>query len=99
MLIPTIHNTKTVTDMRENAVELLEISQKKGPLYLLHHSKPQGVLLSIKEFKNFFTQIEKLKEQVQALQAEQDLKKGDFQNYESFDHALTKAGIAREELT
>lgn len=47
----TQHNVKTVTDMRENAVKLLAQARKStDPLYILHHSKPQAVLLSLTQY-------------------------------------------------
>ena len=49
MLIPTTKNVKTITDMREDALGLLEMVQK-GPIYIFHRSKPQAVLLSIDDF-------------------------------------------------
>lgn len=50
MLIPTIANTKTITDMREDALKLLGEVEKQGVTYIFHHSKPKAVLLSINDF-------------------------------------------------
>ena len=45
-------NVKTISDMRENARQLLEQVQKAyGPLYILYRSKPQAVLLSLEEYQ------------------------------------------------
>jgi len=49
MLIPTTKNVKTITDMREDALGLLNLVQKE-PVYIFHRSKPQAVLLSIDKF-------------------------------------------------
>lgn len=41
-------NLKTVTDLREKTVMMLRQAQKAiEPMYILHHSKPQAVLLGI----------------------------------------------------
>lgn len=51
MLIPTNKNVKTITDMRENALDLLkQIEKSEDPIYLFHHSKPKAVLLSLEEY-------------------------------------------------
>ena len=50
MLIPTPKNTKTITDLREHALELLKQIKKEGPTYILHRSKPKAVMLSIDEY-------------------------------------------------
>lgn len=51
--MPTIQNTKTVTDMREDANGLLNDVQKLGLVYLFQHSDPKAVVLSIEEFYRF----------------------------------------------
>jgi len=50
MLIPTANNTKTITDMREDALKLLGEVEKQGVTYIFHRSKPRAVLLSIADF-------------------------------------------------
>ncbi len=50
MLIPTSKNVKTITDMRENALKLLEQIEKEGLAYIFHRSKPRAVMLPIEEF-------------------------------------------------
>lgn len=52
MLIPTLQNTKTISDLRERPVELLkELSLICGPLYIFYRSKPNAVILSLSEFQ------------------------------------------------
>lgn len=58
MLIPTKDNIKTVTDMRENAIELLEDVKSQGIVYLFQHSNPEAVILSIDEFKRIYELLE-----------------------------------------
>lgn len=50
MLIPTPQNTKTVTDLREDALGVLSDVDKLGLVYLFAHSDPRAVVLSLKEF-------------------------------------------------
>ncbi len=50
MLLPTSQNTKTITDLRENALGVLSDVDKLGFVYLLQHSDPRAVVLSMKEF-------------------------------------------------
>ena len=50
MLIPTSQNVKTVTDMIEKALELLNLVEKKGFVYIFHRSQPKAVMLDIAEF-------------------------------------------------
>jgi len=50
MLIPTVQNVKTITDMREDALGLLRSVDTKGLAYIFHRSKPRAVVLSINDF-------------------------------------------------
>lgn len=50
MLIATKENTKTVTDLRERAVEVLNEANKVGLIYVLYNSRPRAVLIDIDEF-------------------------------------------------
>ena len=58
MLIPSTKNVKTITDMRENALELLEVVEKQGLTYIFHRSKPKAVMLSIDDFARLQELIE-----------------------------------------
>lgn len=50
-MIPTTDNVKTITDMREDALALLqEVNKTKGPFYIFHRSKPKAVLIAIKQY-------------------------------------------------
>lgn len=51
MLIPTSQNVRTITDMRENALKLLDDVDKFGVVYLFQHSDPKAVILSLDEFQ------------------------------------------------
>ena len=50
MLIPTSKNVKTITDMREDALGLLDLVKKNGVTYIFHRSEPKAVMLDIDEF-------------------------------------------------
>lgn len=50
MLLPTSQNTKTITDLREDALGVLSDVDKLGLVYLFVHSDPRAVMLSLKEF-------------------------------------------------
>ncbi|KKU87807.1 MAG: hypothetical protein UY16_C0018G0012 [Candidatus Gottesmanbacteria bacterium GW2011_GWA2_47_9] len=50
MLLPTRQNTKTITDLREDALGVLSDVDTLGMVYLFQHSDPRAVVLSMKEF-------------------------------------------------
>lgn len=50
MLLPTRQNTKTITDLREDALGVLSDVDKLGLVWLFQHSDPRAVVLSMKEF-------------------------------------------------
>jgi prevent-host-death family protein len=66
MLIPTNKNVKTITDMRENATELLKHIEKEGFLYIFHRSKPKAVMLSVDEFTSLQEIVEDYFDQKEA---------------------------------
>ncbi len=83
MLIPTSKNVKTITDMREDALGLLEQVKKNGVTYIFNRSQPKVVMIDIDEFvrmqellEDYFDEIEaqKLaKEPVGKLIPEEDI--------------------------
>lgn len=58
MLLPTSQNTKTITDLREDALAVLSDVDKLGLVYLFQHSNPRAVVLSLKEFTKLCELIE-----------------------------------------
>lgn len=50
MLLPTSQNTKTITDLREDAIGVLSDVDKFGLVWLFQHSDPRAVVLSMQEF-------------------------------------------------
>ncbi len=76
MLLPTDKNTKTITDLREKTVELLEDIDKIGPTFIFHHSKPKAVMLSIEEYANLMDALEDYQDSLIAKQLEENPEKG-----------------------
>jgi len=58
MLVPTSENVKTITDMREKSLELLELVQNKGLAYIFYRSQPKAVVLSLEEFSRLQELVE-----------------------------------------
>jgi len=76
MIIPTAENTKTITDLREKAVELLEQIKSSGPTFIFHHSKPKAVMLSIEEYSNIMEMMEDYFDSLKAKELEESPEKG-----------------------
>jgi predicted DNA-binding transcriptional regulator len=62
MLIPTTKNVKTITDMREDALGLLNLVQKNGLAYIFHRSQPMAVLMNIEDFVTLQNAVEDLED-------------------------------------
>lgn len=76
MFIPTAKNTKTITDLRENAVGLLNQIQKSGPAFIFQHSKPKAVMLSVEEYANMLEMLEDYFDTLTAKEMEEKPQKG-----------------------
>lgn len=76
MIIPTDKNTKTITDLREKAIELLEQTKKSGPTFIFHHSKPKAVMLSIEEYSTLMEMLEDYFDSLKAQELEENPEKG-----------------------
>lgn len=75
-MIPTEENVRTITDMRERALKLLqEVRSVRGPLYIFHRSKPKAVLLDIKEYQKLRDWIEDYFDSLKAKEYEKVNKK------------------------
>lgn len=78
-MIPTAQNTKTITDMREKALELLDQVEKTAePVFVFHHSKPKAVIMSIEEFSKLRELIEELEDSILARKLERKVGKGKY---------------------
>ena len=78
-MIPTVQNTKTITDMREKALELLDQAERTAePVFVFHHSKPKAVIMSIEEFSKLKDLIEDLEDSILARRLEKKVGKGKY---------------------
>lgn len=78
-MIPTSQNVKTITDMREKALELLEqVEKSTEPVFVFHRSKPKAVIMSIGEFSRLNEQIEDLEDSITARKLEGRVSKGKY---------------------
>lgn len=67
MIIPTENNTKTVTDLRENIVNILAgLKNQKGPQFVFYKSKPKAVLMAIKEYQQLLELLEDYQDSAKA---------------------------------
>lgn len=78
-MIPTAQNTKTITDLREKALDLLnQVEETTEPVFVFHNSKPRAVLMSIDEFSKLKEQIEDLQDSILARKLEKNVGKGKY---------------------
>ena len=71
-----MQNTKTITDLRENTVGILEQTKKTGPTFIFHRSRPKAVMLSIEEYANLIEMLEDYMDSLKAQELEENPKKG-----------------------
>jgi len=76
MFIPTSKNTKTITDMRENALDVVKSAKKNGFVYVFYKSKPKAVLVDIDEFVNMNDLLEDYFDKKEAIKLSKE-KRGD----------------------
>lgn len=76
MIIPTIKNTKTITDLREKTVEILEQTKKTGPTFIFHRSRPKAVMLSVDEYANIIEMLEDYFDSLRAQELEENPENG-----------------------
>lgn len=77
MIIPTEENVKTVTDLRENIVDILAaINKKEGPTYIFHRSRPRAILLSVGEYIRLQELLEDYSDALEAMELEKNPEKG-----------------------
>ena len=72
MLIPTSKNVKTITDMREDALGLLDLVKKQRVTYIFHRSKPKAVMLDVDEFVRIQELLEDYYDELEARQLEKE---------------------------
>jgi len=90
-MIPTAQNTKTITDLRERALELLnQVEKTSEPVFIFHHSKPKAVIMSIEEFSKLGELIEDLEDSLIARKLEKKVGEG---RYFSLEQIKKRHGI------
>ncbi|MBU0569385.1 type II toxin-antitoxin system Phd/YefM family antitoxin [Patescibacteria group bacterium] len=73
MMIPTASDIKTVTDLRENTLALLDgIQKKKRPTIVMHRNSPRAVFLSVKFYNKLVGMLEDSKEELEAIELERE---------------------------
>lgn len=78
-MIPTAQNTKTITDLREKALDLLDqVEETTEPVFVFHNSKPRAVLMSIDEYSKLKELIEDLEDSILARKLEKIVGKGKY---------------------
>ena len=78
MLIPTLKNVKTITDMRENALGLLKQVENEGLAYIFHRSKPKAVIINLGEFILLQELLEDKKDQKEARELSKEKEEKQF---------------------
>lgn len=74
--MPTLQNTKTISDLRERPVELLKaISSSYGPLYIFYRSKPNAVMISLAAYQKLLDLAEDYLDSSKAEEYEKEDKK------------------------
>jgi len=92
MIIPTADDLKTVTDMREDAIGLLNlVKSKKSPTIIMHRNTPQAVLLSVAEYNKLTEMIEDYLDERLAVKLEKE--PFNEEDYISIDEVEKELGI------
>lgn len=79
--IPTEDSIKTVTDMREDAVGLLNLvgKRKNDPTIIFHRNSPKAVILSVEEYNFLLSLLEDHFDEQEAMKLEKvKVKKNDL---------------------
>ncbi|MEK7177715.1 MAG: hypothetical protein AAB705_02725, partial [Patescibacteria group bacterium] len=63
-------NVKTITDMREDALGLLDLVKKNGVTYIFHHSQPKAVMMGVDEFVKIQEMLEDYQDELDAIELE-----------------------------
>lgn len=74
MIVPTKTNTSTVTDMRTDAIGLLNQVSKTGFQYIFQRSDPKAVLMSMGMFQSLLERLEDEEDEMLAKEADTEPK-------------------------
>ncbi|KKQ43014.1 MAG: hypothetical protein US60_C0009G0017 [Microgenomates group bacterium GW2011_GWC1_37_8] len=73
MIIPSADDIKTITDLREDTVALLDRIQKRStPTIIMHHNSPKAIMLSVKEYNSLLERLEDYEDALDARELEQE---------------------------
>lgn len=74
-MLPLADDYKTVTDLRENTVALLQLVQKKtNPTIIVHHNTPKAVMMSIPRYNQMLQALEDNYDEQLAVELEKESK-------------------------
>ncbi|KKQ51676.1 MAG: hypothetical protein UT19_C0012G0022 [Candidatus Woesebacteria bacterium GW2011_GWB1_39_10b] len=91
-MMPTANDLKTVTDMREDAIGLLNaVNKKKNPIVIMHRNSPQAVMLSVEEYNKLIEMVDDYMDELIAMDLEKEPYKPD--DYVSEEEALKELGL------
>jgi len=94
MFIPTNDNFSTITDMRENAISLLQsVQKKKSPTIIMHRNSPKAVLLSVNKYNQLMEMIEDYLDEELALKLEKRAAKAKKSDYISAEKVNQELGL------
>lgn len=92
MMIPTKNDIKTVTDLRENTLSLLNsLAKKNRPTIVMHRKSPKAVMMSIKAYNRIMEMIEDFLDERIAMDLEKE--PYDPKNYTDEEDVLKELGI------
>ena len=66
MLMPTVKDISTVTDLRVNTIALLEKVKKEGVRMIFQRSTPKAVLLSVEKYNKLLEKLEDYEDEMWA---------------------------------
>ena len=73
MYIPTSKDIRTVTDLREQTVNLLNSLQKRTkPTIITHRNQPKAVMLSITHYNKIMEALEDISDEIEAKELENE---------------------------
>ncbi|MEA3355561.1 MAG: type II toxin-antitoxin system prevent-host-death family antitoxin [Patescibacteria group bacterium] len=94
MFIPTDNNISTITDMRENAISLLQSVQKKqSPTIIMHRNSPKAILLSVTRYNQLMEMVEDYLDEELVLKLEKQRKTAKKSDYIPFEKVLKEFNI------
>ena len=94
-MIPTAEDIKTVTDLRENTISVLDgIKKKERPTLIMHNNTPKGVLLSVDEYNHLIEMLEDYEDELEARDLEEEAKKATKKDLISLEKLAEKHEVA-----